>query len=300
MKKFIQVCTKQCADIAQELGFKQSKNVFWRIVGDMYQTFYIETFKEGTAMKNCRIGFCIIPLCARVSAEADIRQQGLYYLKKFEPSYHLEDWQSWDGWRYNHDEKLREFCCKEIIRMLKEYLIPFFERTSQSKTALSELIALEALFDDNRLCLGPGRAPAIDATGGVARLNKYDPVKYYLAVKAGDFDFALDVMESVLRRQEESFKQSADKFSRIAKTTGIEELVDHLKSGDTEYIIKLCRKHSSLLDRVDEAFYIVHKEQVGESKLIVERLKAKDVEYFCQLFDRNEEYSRESFKRLIS
>ena len=299
MKKFIQVCTKQCADIVQESGFKQSKNVFWRIVGDMYQTFYVETFKERAAMENCRIGFCVIPLCARVSAEADIRQQGLYYLKKFEPSYHLEDWQPWDGWRYNHDEKLKEFCCKEITRMLKEYLIPFFERTSQSKTALSELIALEALFDDNRLSLGPGRAPAIDATGGTARLNKYDPVKYYLAVKAGDFDFALDVMESVLRRQEESFRQSADEFSGIATTNGIEELIDHLKSGDMEYILKLQRKHDPLLARVGEAFYIVRKEQLEESKLIVEKLKDKDVEYFRQLFRENEEYSRNSFNHLI-
>lgn len=295
MKKFIQACTKQCADIVQELGFKQSKNVFWRVANDMYQTFYIETFKAYAGMKNCRIGFCVIPLCAGVSAEADIRQRGLYYLKKFEPAYQLEDWQPWDGWLYNSDEKVRELCYKEITRMLKEYLVPFFDRASQSATALSELIALEALFDDNRLSLGPGRAPAIDATGGTARLNKYDPVKYYLAVKAGDFDFALDVMESILARQEESFKQNADEFSGIATTNGIEELVDHLKSGDMEYILKLQRKHDPLLARVGEAFYIVRKEQLEESKLIVEKLKAKDVEYFRRLFEENEECSRKSF-----
>lgn len=298
MKKFIQICTKQCADIAQEVGFKQSKNVFWRVVNDMYQTFYIETFKAYAGMKNCRVGFCVIPLCAGVSAETDIRQQGLYYLKKFEPAYHFDDWQPWDGWLYNNDEKVREYCCKEITRMLKEYLIPFFEKTSQSATSLPELIALEALFDDNRLSLGPGRAPAIDATGGAARLNKYDSIKYYLAVKAEDFAFALDIMECVLSRQEESFKQREEKFSGIATAYGIEELIDHLKSGDMEYIMKLYRNHSPLLARVDEAFYIVRKEQVEESKLIVEKLKAKDAEYFRELFNENEENSIKSFKHL--
>lgn len=299
MKKFIQVCTKQCADIAQELGFKQSKNVFWRIVNDMYQTFYIETLKAYAGMKKCRIGFCVVPLCAGVSAEADIRQRGLYYLKKFEPAYQLEDWQPWDGWLYNDDEKVRELCCKEITRMFKEYLVPFFDRASQSATALSELIALEALFDDNRLSLGPGIVPAIDVTGGAARLNKYDSIKYYLAVQAGDFEFALDIMECVLSRQEESFKQREEQFSGITTADGIGELVDHLKSGDMEYIMKLHRNHSPLLARMDEAFYIVCKEQVEESRLVVEKLKAKDIEYFRQLFERNEECSRKSFEHLI-
>ena len=295
MKEFFQVCT----EVTRQLGFNQSKNVFWRVVEDMYQSFYIETMKERSNMKKCRIGFCIIPLCAGVSAKAGIRQQGLYYLKNFEPLYHLDDWQPWDGWLYNDEKKSKDFCCKELSRMLKGYLVPFFERTSQSTAALSELVSLEALFDDNRLSLGPGRGPAIDATMGTGRLNKYDPIKYYLAVKAGDFEFALDIMEFILNQQEEALKQSKKKFSGVATTNGIEELIDHLKEGDTRYIIKLCRRHSPLVARVDEAFYIIHKEQVEESILIVEKLKKKDSGFFQKLFEEKEKHSRKSFERLM-
>lgn len=293
MKNFGSICAHRCAASVAPLGFVQTKKVFWRVAGDMYQTFYVETYGICAGVKKCRIGFCVIPLCAGINAETDIRPRGLYYLKQFEPTY--VDRESTDGWNYTDDEKCQNSSICEIIRMLETYLIPFFERTTQSEIALDEVIALEALFNDNRLSLGPNRRPALDFAGPDARLNKRDITKYYLAVRAGNYDLALEVMENVQNSRAAAFRYYSEKFSGSATIAGIEDLVVRLKSGDTDYIANLKKRESPLLLREAEAYYIASKEQLQEAETVIAHLRANNKEYFRILFLANEERSKDSF-----
>ena len=219
--------------------FKRKNGCFVRVVNDVMQNFAIEKVMSGRA---CRVEFAIIPLCLRIEKKYILGGVYSYNLKKFELA--QRTW--WDQWEYDKkSEKSMDDCVEEIIRYLKTYLFPLFQCANSCKMALPELIRVEKLFNDNRK-VALKRDGIEDKGGFCTELNLLDNAKYYMAIKNGDYNFALKSHKAMLKQNLDSY-QSAQNNSFITqevleeRKVLIEKLrmeVALLEAGDLEYFQK--------------------------------------------------------------
>lgn len=258
MDDFLKRFKIRCEAEVLQYGFKQKKNVFARIVNDVFQSFYIEKLGRYSGERECRIGFSILPLCQKLEAKWALSGVGIYYLKKFEVSH----WMEGDGWRYKISSEDISYCIDEILIYINRYLLPFFERSDSCKTALPEVIALEKLFNENRK-ESLRRSGMEDKAGPNAELNLLDSTKYFMALKNGDYDFALKSRQALLQQNVDSYNSMSERGYLMEE--------DRL------------RREKSLAELRDE----------------IDHLEIKDIGYFQRLLEENEAYSRENLKGII-
>jgi len=231
IKTYIDACTPELI----KCGFARKNKAFVRVVNDVMQNISIEKLRSG---RTCRVRFSIVPLCLRI--EKEYIADGVYsrYLRQFE----LANSREYDDWEYDpKSEESMDKCVLEIIRYIKSYLLPLFDRANSCKTALPELIKLEKLFNDIRL-EGLRIAGREDRASPGAELNLIDSVKYYMALKIGDYDFALKSRGALLQ-------QNVDAYNSVLDMGFITEEVKRRRE---EGIANL-REDVSRLERRDEA-----------------------------------------------
>ena len=231
IKTYIDACTPELL----KCGFARKNKAFVRVVNDVMQILVFEKLRSG---RNCRVRFSIVPLCLRIEKEYIV--DGVYsrYLRQFE----LANSREYDDWEYDpKSEESMDKCIKEIIRYINSYLLPLFDRANSCETALPELIKLEKLFNDIRL-EGLRRSGIKDGACPGAEFNLIDSVKYYMALRIGDYDFALKSRGALLQ-------QNVDAYNSVLE---MGFMTEEVKRRREEGIANL-REDISRLERRDEA-----------------------------------------------
>ncbi len=171
-KYFNQICTQKYSS----LGFSKNKSAFIRMRGDILQTFALECSHMAP---TCSVNFGIFPLCLPQPVYFDC---GEYTLDKFIV-------EVYDGWIFDSksDESIMN-CVESISQAIDSYLLPFFEKCCDCKTALPELIKLDELFDRNRQTILRLIGTSDLAVSWQDR-SLFDPGKYYMALKAHNWSY---------------------------------------------------------------------------------------------------------------
>lgn len=237
---------KTCTSIVFPYGFRRYKRVFGRVVNDVYQSFDIEKLGRQSAGKIVRVGFGVVPLCEKLQENWLESGVGLYYLKQFEliPFYGPDYTSDYDitNWYYQPEPESIDVCVAEIMRYLTTYLLPLFERADSCATALQALIEVERLFERNRLAKVwmEGDTPKVYPNGGV---NIFDSSKYYMALKSGDYAYALKSCRALEMNNKRAYQSGCENgwlsdenwISRAKEIAQWEEDRIHLEMGDTKY-----------------------------------------------------------------
>jgi hypothetical protein len=255
MDDFLKQYRIKCEAKVLQYGFKRKKNVFARLVNDVLQSFYVEKLSISPYERACRVGFSVLPICQKLEIEPIL---GVYYLRKFEISHCVES----DRWRYKSIPENIGVCVDEILMYINKYLLPFFERANSCKTALPEVIELEKLFNANRL-ESLKLSNIADNAEPNAELNLSDNAKYFMALKSGNYDFALKSRKALL-------KQSIAAYQSVQ---------------NNKYMTK---------EKLHEKEEILSKLQVE-----ILHLEEEDWDYFNTIIANNEAYSIERLKDII-
>jgi hypothetical protein len=252
IKNYIEACKPEVLPF----GFKRRKNAFVRVINDVLQNVSIETISSGWA---CRVDFSIIPLCLRIEKEYISWEAYPHYLKEFE----LISGTPSDSWEYDkHSEASMDACLREIMRYLTSYLLPFFERATSCETALPEVIRFEKTLNDK--WLASRKSSGIeDHADPDAGLNLLDSTKYFMALKNGDYDFALRSRQALLQQHIDSYNSMSE------------------------------RGYLTEEDRLER------EEGIAELRSEIDRLEARDTGYFQRLLEENEAYSRENLRTVL-
>ena len=199
----------------------------------------------------------MLPLCQKLEGRNIADGVGLYYLKNFE----ICHWNERDGWHYKIEKNSINSCIDEIMRYFDTYLIPFFDCANSCKTALPELIKLEQTFNDIRRA-GLKLDGIEDKEAHGDKLFFLDSSKCYMALKNGDYAFALKCLE-VLLTQNVVALQSLQNNRFIT-----EESMKERRMGIEKMQNEICQA------------------------------KAENTDYFQSLMSENEAYTRESLKNM--
>ena len=242
MDNFLKQLKKKCRVEVSQYGFIQKKNVFARIVNDVFQSFHIEKIARGTNQRECRVGFSVLPLCQKLDAKWALSGVDKYYLRKFE----VIDWTEGDGWQYKIDSDKISSCIDDILVYINKHLIPFFERSDTCKAALPEIIKLEKLFNENRK-ESLRQCGMSDEACPNAELNLIDSVKYYMALKNGDFNFALKCRIAQLEQNLNSYNSmmkmgyltEADSLRRKKRIAILTTDINEIEHRNEAYIQKV-------------------------------------------------------------
>ena len=177
MKKISKYFNYICTQKYGSLGFSKNKSTFIRIRGDILQTFTLECSQLAP---TCSADFGIFPLCLPQPVYFDC---GGYTLDKFIV-------EVYDGWIFDSDsdESIMN-CVESISQAIDSYLLPFFEKCCDCKTALPELIKLDELFDRNRQTILRLKGDS-DLADPWHERSLFDSRKYYMSLKAHDWSYA--------------------------------------------------------------------------------------------------------------
>lgn len=235
-----------CKALVAPYGFKRKNKGFVRVINDVCQSFDMEKLSRGPGQKACRIGFVVRPLCQPLNVQ-QVERGGLYYLKKFE----ICDDGEPDGWRYKYDPESISLCIEEVMRYISAYMIPFFERATCTKSAFSELIALEKLFNENRVAYLNLKGIE-DGAGPDAELNLFDGAKYYMALKNGNYDYAMKSRSAVLQlnlvayESEKGFLPEEVLAERREVIQRLHREIELLDKGDYDFFRNLVEENEAI------------------------------------------------------
>ena len=257
MTYFTKNCTRCCDLELKEYGFKRKKGVYVRVVNDVVQCLEIEKLRSG---RECRGMFSVLPLCMRLSEEYIF---GVVYpreLRQFETALGPQMLHSWEL-DPKSEESVKD-CVAEIVRHIRSYLIPFFERANCCETGLAEIVAVDKLFNENRIsCLQMNGME--DFSTPDAGLNLLDRAKYYMALKNGDYALAFECQSALLNQN----------------------LIAHEKRRHYDFL------PAETLER--------DRLEIQRLQAELKRIEARDTEYFQRMIDENEAYSRETLQKIL-
>lgn len=219
--------------------FQKCGKTLVRVKNDVMQTFTLKCYRGGGM---CEVEFGVIPLCVGIT---DVNM-GTYSLGHFEKV---------DNWTYDHTFDSMNQVINDILRYINEYLYPFFGRADSTQNALGELMEIERLFEKNRLQYLLQRHMTDHATPEtkLARLL-LDPVKYYIALKRGGYQFALMCHKELLKQNiaslhavcaDSSFPEEKILERKLA-IDRIRNEVEKLEKGDMEYFEQMIKRNEAI------------------------------------------------------
>ena len=257
MDTFRKAYTQRCKEVLSAYGFQRKGKVFVRVVQDIVQTLSYEKLPSGRK-RRIRVMFSVMPLCLRIEKWY---LDGCYYreLREFEIAQGNDEYSC-----FLYDSKSEDSmndCVEEIVRYLKEYLIPFFEKANNSHNALRELIQVDELFHTNRITEGRLAGWKVNEEL-VKECNLRDNVICHLALKNENYALALRC------------RQVQEKDSQHA-------MENRLMYG------LLTEEEKS---QWEKELAILHEEN--------QRLAAGDVTYFKQILSENEAYSKKVLEEM--
>ena len=243
MSYLIKNYKKICEEEFSAYGFKRNGVVFIRVVNDVVQYWTIEKICAG---RECRVSFAVYPICMPLDDKYDfVFGFESFELRRFEASLlpFLND--PLDGWDIDpKSNESMDACVSDIVRYIKEYLIPFFDRTNNCGAIAQSYIDLVELFKKNRL----KALAAIGIADGKADLAmplNFDPIllmrtTYYAALKSGDYSLALKCRKEIEREKVEACERRGFmKQHDIDALAKFREEMAHLEAGDYDYFDKI-------------------------------------------------------------
>lgn len=258
-KHYVEACKKEFS----QYGYKRNGKSFARVTNDVMQNFTLKKYSTG---RECTIEFGIVPLCMRIGKANINGGIGIYNLRRFEPI----QWQLWDHWNYDpNSAESMDNCISELITHINKYLIPLFNRADSCKKGYQELCELDRLFYKNWLIgrekYSDGKAIMREENQKFYRdgVNMLDSCKYYMALKNGDLDLAVDHLKAFEQ-------QNIDSYNTM------------LKAG---YLMEEEKKR--------------REEKIEELRNTVILIKEKNTQYIHDHIHENEEYSKENLKGII-
>ena len=190
VKKYLEICNSEFS----QYGFKQHKRAFVRVVNDVVQIFAIE---KSRFYKEYKVVFAIIPLCLRIEKHY---VKGSVYSKSLRRLEYAEWALKGDCWKYDpKSNRSIDECVESIITQVTKHLIPLFKRADSCKTAYNELCEVDKIVFGS---IKPDGSDSKYFKDGVFLL---DNVKYYIALKNGNYDIALDYLRAFEQQNEKSF-----------------------------------------------------------------------------------------------
>lgn len=235
MRSISRYYNQVCKTKYQPLGFSKDKKTFARISGDVIQAF---TFKRSQYVPTCNVEFGIFPLCL---PQPFFLQAGGYELDAFIVEQQLR----YSGWSFDpdSDESMKE-CIESMSEAMDMYLLPLFDKCSDCKSALPELIKLEELFDRNRQRVLQLRGDSDSAVPWQER-SLFDSRKYYMALKSHKYPYARRFLKNQVNYYDSRLKEFdatdapkqpesvTERFA--ARRDSYAELLGRLDSGDFAY-----------------------------------------------------------------
>jgi hypothetical protein len=259
LKNYIDACKIEFA----QYGFKRKSKAFVRVVNDVMQGFAIEKFNLS---RECKVLYSILPLCLGI--EQHYISGGVYSqeLSKFEP---------WGTWCFEpKSEKSMNECIKYVISQIHKHLIPLFNKADSCKTAYHELCEADRLFDKNRKIMLENRGIEYIAEHEYIRygVNMLDNVKYYMALKNGNYDVAVDHLKAME-------KQNANSYSVfLSNKPNFDDLVES--------------RHLTEKDRLRwEENRQTREKSLANLRVNIEAVAAHDEIYIQGIINENEAYS---------
>jgi len=209
LKQYKQVCKEEFSGY----GFKSYRNNHYRVVNDVFQSFCLHRSVYG---KSCTVEFGILPLATEYTIEKDRCRSD--HLKKFEGVY---EWFEYD----NRSEPSIDRCISEMLVYMKKYLMPFFERGIDCKTAYKEICDFERnhckiynLADDAKFCMALKNG---DYKNAVIHL------KAQIAHTKGAYANVKSYYDDMGPEYEEMIRLSLEKDNRM---------LEHILNGDETFI----------------------------------------------------------------
>lgn len=201
MKSLLRYYSSICVPKYQRLGFSKHNVTLARIYGETLQVFSLKCPRNTSI---CSVDFGIIPLCMPGPVVLEV---GGYNLDMFV----LKQYVKYAGWAYDFRSKESIVSCIQAVsNTIDIYLLPILERCRDCETTLSELICLEELFDCNRkkaLAL----QGILDSAVSWQDRSLFDSRKYYMALKARNFDYA----RKYLHHQVNFYKGKLELFGNL-------------------------------------------------------------------------------------
>lgn len=240
-KYYNHVCTQKY----QSLGFSRSKSTFARMSGDVLQAF---TLKYSRSVPICSLDFGVFPLCLPQPIFWDA---GGYELDKFIIELHEKS----SGWTFDagSDQSMID-CIDAISEAIDMHLLPLFEKCSDCKSALPELIKLEELFDRNRQKTLYLRGDSDRAVPWQER-SLFDSRKYFMALKSHNVSYAkqylqhqVDFCETTLKEFDKPNSTRQPDVVRqrfLAKLSSYSEHLERLDSGDFSYFDDMLKSNEN-------------------------------------------------------
>lgn len=211
---------QRCKEEFTQMGFKRKKNSFVRVTNDVIQIFTLEISRGGY---SCTISFESTPFCC--GAPKGLGICGTFRIGWF------DELRNTDGhWKYDpNDENNVNECVESMILSIKKYIITFFDRTTTPAAIFYESFFLEPslskkdrqkLFetnDYNKFC----------------KINIFtDPLRYCIALKIKNYDFARWYLDKMLLLTERAYEETKDFVSeenRKKRESSIEALKKDIK-----------------------------------------------------------------------
>lgn len=257
MRSVVCAFNKSAAKKYKDIGFVRTKLGFARRCNEVLQVFSCVPKHAGS---TCTIRFDILPLSIGISEIGE----GLYDLFVLDPEY-----LKWaDGWKYNPlSLSSVNACVEQMIQAIDNFLIPLFQKCNSCKTALSELLVIEELFDARRreaLSLHNQSDHALPWY----EHSLFDPKKYYMALKANDRDYALSFLTMYIRFYRVKLKEFASSTNTRQPPIVIERYHSMLE--------KYTEHNQRLLANDSEYFEALLAENEAQSLCVIEKLFKKD------------------------
>lgn len=226
MNSIARLYLQLCAEKYVPQGFYKNGQTCARICNDVLQTFTLKTFRSGSM---CTVEFGIIPLCEYIPCLSigGYELDGFFISSLAQPGL----------WTF--DAKLDASiasCASSIVQAIDDYLIPLFGKCVNCQTALPELIKLEELFDQNR-------QKTLRLTGETdcappwQELSLHDSRKYYMALKAQDYEYARKYLDFQLTHRDNGLRlQNKEQYA---------QQLEKLISGDFDYFDQMLQANES-------------------------------------------------------
>ena len=204
MKQIGPVLNKLCKERLSPYGFVRKNRLFLRIKNDVIHTCNLI---KATGLPIYSVEFEVLPLC--MEQPVYLSSGGIYRMDEF-----TTDHEKFGGWVCDPNFKLSARNESELLLdAIDTHLLPFFERCSSCIAALSEVLLLEELIDNNRKTILK-RENLQDLAEPWRERALSDSRKYYMALKAGNYEFAREFLQHQLNVMESQLRQSAQNTYR--------------------------------------------------------------------------------------
>ncbi len=217
MDYMVKVYKQLCREKFSKYGFKNYGNNHYRIINDVFQSFYLH---KSVDRMSCTVEFAVIPISVGYSIDKSFCQAT--HLKMFEGNY---EW-----FKYEKDSKESiDVCIHEMYRYMKLYLMPFFFAGENCEQAYKAVCQFEKQ----------------NCKEGIIYASSE---KIWMTLKSKKYDMALLHLQALKESTLEAYNKNIKAFGEMgnqyykkiyAYLKSLNDIEKAIINGDVEYINKL-------------------------------------------------------------